>query len=141
MFNKKDERGTVVLEFAIVLPILLLVALSIIDFGRYFYVRVSLASASMEVANAVSRGLILDTDSTDIKQGKILAVVNDVSPGLARFAQLDSAAQVNLSPLPQPCPNTSNQTVASISTSFNSISPLDSFFTSASSQVTLRCLR
>ena len=139
--RKKNERGTAALEFALVLPILLLVVLSMIDFGRYLYVRVSLSSASMEVANAVSRGLITDQDSNSTKQAKIQGVINDVSPAVAAFAQLNSSAQLVIDPLPNPCPNSSSATTVQLSTSFQSISPLQVFFTSATGSTTIRCLR
>ena len=141
MSRRDKERGTAALEFALVLPVLLLVVLSMIDFGRYLYVRVSLSSASMEVANAVSRGLITDQDTMATKQAKIQGVINDVSPSIASFAQLNSTAQLTLDPLPNPCPNSSNATTVQISTSFQSISPIQIFFTSANGSTTIRCLR
>ena len=141
MMRRRNERGTAALEFAIILPILLLVILSLIDFGRYFYVRINITNASIEVANAVTRGLILDTDSSQAKTTKILAVINNVSPDVASFAQLDPSAQIDSTPLPTPCPNSSNQTTVTLTTTFQSISPLKVFFDKVSGTSTLRCLR
>jgi Flp pilus assembly protein TadG len=139
--NKRNERGAAVVEFAIVLPILLLVLLSVVDFGRYFYARVSLSSASFEVADAVARGLISESDDESTKTSKILAVINDISPGIASFSQLTSSATLLLNPLPTPCPNSTNMTTAEISSQFNSISPLKTFFTEVSGKTSMRCLR
>jgi Flp pilus assembly protein TadG len=139
--KRKNERGATVVEFAVVLPILLLILLSMIDFGRYFYVRISLSSASFEVADAVSRGLISTSDDATQKTTKILAISNDVSPGIAGFAQLNSSAQLTLTPLPSACPSTTGLITVKLSTSFNSISPISSFFSEASSSTTMRCLR
>lgn len=141
MSNKKNERGAAAVEFAIVLPILLLILLSIIDFGRYAYVRISLSSASFEVADAVSRGLLLSSDTNALKESKIITLIGDVAPGIASFAQLENPAQLTLTPLPETCPNTNNQTTVTIRTNFNSISPLDSFFNDASASTSMRCLR
>ncbi|NDA41863.1 MAG: hypothetical protein EBX85_04495 [Actinobacteria bacterium] len=141
MKRKRSERGAVVVEFAIVLPVLLLIILSLIDFGRYFYVRVSLSSASIEVSNAISRGLLLDSDSSAIKESKIISIINDVSPGIASFAQLESSAQLSLSPLPEVCPNANNASATTITTSFSSISPINIFFSTVTSTSTIRCLQ
>jgi len=141
MKRKRSERGAVVVEFAIVLPVLLLIILSLIDFGRYFYVRVSLSSASIEVANAISRGLLLDSDSSAIKEGKINSIINDVSPGIASFAQLNSPAQLILAPLPAVCPNVNNASATTITTNFSSISPINIFFSTVTSTSTIRCLQ
>lgn len=139
--TRRNERGTAAVEFAIVLPILLLVILSLVDFGRYFYVRISLTNATIEVANSVSRGLILATDSSQVVMAKISSVLNTTSPDIASFAQLSSNASIDMTPLPVACPNSTNQTTVTLSTTFQSISPLKVFFTNASNSTTLRCLR
>lgn len=129
------------MEFAVVLPVLLLILFSMIDFGRYFYVRISLSSATFEVADAITRGLILTTDSASDKESKLRSVINDISPGIASFAQIDSSAQLIMTPLPDACPNSNNKTRVVLSTSFNSISPIESFFNTATSTTSMRCLR
>ncbi len=139
--KSKNERGAAAVEFAIVLPILLLILLSIIDFGRYAYVRISLSSASFEVADAVSRGLFVAADTSATKQSKMLALIGDVAPGIANFAQMQNPAQLTLTPLPEICPNAANQITVTLKTGFNSISPLDSFFSEASAATSMRCLR
>ena len=141
MPRRKNERGAAVVEFAIVLPILLLILLSMIDFGRYFYTRISLSSASFEVADAIARGLLNATDDAVAKQTKIISVISDVSPGIASFAQIDANATLNIEPLPSPCPNATNLTLVKISTPFKSISPISNFFSEASATTSMRCLR
>ena len=141
MRSRRSERGATVVEFAVVLPVLLLILFSMIDFGRYFYVRISLSSATFEVADAITRGLIVTTDSPSDKESKLRSVISDISPGIASFAQLSSNAQLTITPLPDACPNSTNKTRVVLSTSFNSISPIKSFFNTATSTTLMRCLR
>jgi Flp pilus assembly protein TadG len=48
--KSKSERGAVAVEFAIVLPIFLLLVLGIVEFGRAFNIQVSLSEAAREAA-------------------------------------------------------------------------------------------
>lgn len=141
MRQKRNERGTAVVEFAIVLPILVLILLSMIDFGRYFYTSISLSSASFEVADAVARGLFNSSDDLLAKQNKLIAVTNDISPGIASFAQLNQSASLVFDPIPETCPNPVTTTTAKITTTFNSISPFEIFADKVSSSTTMRCIR
>ena len=129
------------MEFAIVLPVLLFILFSMVDFGRYFYVRISLSSASFEVADAISRGLFTASDDSIAKKAKMIAIVNDISPGIAGFAQLQSPADLTITTLPEACPNPSGSTQVKLTTTFNSLSPLATFFQDASATTSMRCLR
>lgn len=51
---KKEERGSVLVEFAMVIPILLLIIWAIIDFARAYYTVNSLASAVREGARVAA---------------------------------------------------------------------------------------
>jgi Flp pilus assembly protein TadG len=139
--SDNDERGAVMVEFAIVLPVLLLILLSTVDFGRYLYVRINLSSSTFEVADAITRGLFSTTDDSNNKRSKMYAVIADVSPNLAPFAQIDPSASLELEPLPAACPNASNLVKVTISSSFKSISPFMNFFDTATSTTSMRCLR
>src|SRR3954469_14916832 len=48
------DRGAVAVEFALVLPVLLLVIFGIIDFGRMLYAKITLAEAAHEGARAAA---------------------------------------------------------------------------------------
>ncbi|WP_427172017.1 TadE/TadG family type IV pilus assembly protein [Arthrobacter sp. 92] len=50
MKSKRKERGAVAVEMAIVLPLLLLILIGIIEFGRVLNVQVSLTQAAREGA-------------------------------------------------------------------------------------------
>jgi Flp pilus assembly protein TadG len=48
MKNRQDERGAAVVEFALVVPILLLLVLGIAEFGRAYYIQASISQAARE---------------------------------------------------------------------------------------------
>ncbi|MET4621495.1 Flp pilus assembly protein TadG [Arthrobacter sp. 2762] len=50
MNSKKKERGAVAVEMAILLPLLLLILIGIVEFGRVLNVQVSLSEAAREGA-------------------------------------------------------------------------------------------
>ncbi len=51
MRNKKNHLGQSLVEFALVLPILLLLIIGAMDIGRMFYIKVALTNAAREGAN------------------------------------------------------------------------------------------
>lgn len=70
----QGERGAAAVEFALVLPILLVLLLGIVEFGRVFNVQVSVTNAAREGA-------------------RVMAIEND--PGLAAAAAAAAAPSVN----------------------------------------------
>lgn len=58
----RSESGTAAVEFAIVLPVLLLILVGILEWGRYFVVRESVVHAAREGARA---GTLLDAAPAD----------------------------------------------------------------------------
>ncbi|GJG85664.1 hypothetical protein tb265_08450 [Gemmatimonadetes bacterium T265] len=75
----RDERGTAIVEFAIIFPVLLTMLLAIIDFGRMMAVAASLAAA---VRDGARQGAVA-TDLTDATQ--ISAVKSRVISGFQPF--------------------------------------------------------
>ena len=59
---RRDDRGAAMVEFAIVLPVLMLILLGIIEFGRAYNAQVSIQAAAREGA----RELALRHNSTDV---------------------------------------------------------------------------
>jgi Flp pilus assembly protein TadG len=53
---RRDERGAAVLEFAIVLPLLVLFVFGIVEFGRAYSARITLTAAVREGARAAALG-------------------------------------------------------------------------------------
>lgn len=54
MRRRQGDRGAAAVEFALVLPVLLLVIFGIIDFGRMLYAKITLAEAAREGARAAA---------------------------------------------------------------------------------------
>jgi Flp pilus assembly protein TadG len=68
-----NEKGTSVLELALVLPILLLILLGAIDFGRVFYASVEVTNAAHAGVQYGARSLTLANDTA----GMQTAATND----------------------------------------------------------------
>lgn len=112
---KRRDRGAAAVEFAIVVPLLLLILLALVDFGRLFYVEVSLAGASREGARAVALGR---------PGAQVVAVVQASSPGVARLSSLGNASQFTIQQ--QSCPATgSANAVVVVSVPFRWFTPVE----------------
>ena len=115
----KRERGAAAVEFALVLPLVVLLIFGLIDFGRLFFVQISLSSASMEVARVSSYvqnscvvansadasssscyGMVEPTSSTPLRLSQsylneIQEIALATSPGVKSMAYIKSNAPVN----------------------------------------------
>lgn len=60
------ERGAVALEFAIIAPVVLLLIMGIIDFGRAFYVKQALLNGASQAARAAALGTTNTTTLTTV---------------------------------------------------------------------------
>jgi len=54
MFRSKSDNGAAAVEFALLLPLVALLIFGLIDFGRLFFVQISLTSASREAVRVSS---------------------------------------------------------------------------------------
>ncbi len=82
MRNKKWISGQGLVEFALILPILLLLVMGALDFGRAFYMKTVMENSARE-------GAYYMVNHTD--EGKATAVVDGVS---TTFAKAKQATQV-----------------------------------------------
>lgn len=71
---KRDESGAAVVEFALVLPILILLVLGIIEFSRAYNAQISLSAAAREGV-------------------RVMAIKND--PAAARSATINASPSLN----------------------------------------------
>jgi Flp pilus assembly protein TadG len=58
--NRRRERGAAAVEFALLLPVLLLIVGGIVDFGRFFYTQNITVNASREGARMLALGYPVD---------------------------------------------------------------------------------
>ncbi|MET0887750.1 MAG: TadE family protein [Mycetocola sp.] len=72
--RSRDDRGAAAVEFALILPVLLILVLGIVEFGRAYNVQISLSQAAREGARE-------------------MAIHNDV--GAARATAISAAPSVN----------------------------------------------
>ena len=72
--RSRDERGSAAVEFALVLPLLLMLIFGIIDFGRMLNDKITLTEAAREGA----RSAALQTAADGIARAKVLTA--DVGP-------------------------------------------------------------
>lgn len=102
-----DERGAAAVEFAIVLPLLLLTVFGIVDFGRLLFVQIGLNSASIEGARASALG----RDS-----GAVMSIARSSAPQVAQLAGLqENDIDIAL----QACPTPPNGSITEVTASAN----------------------
>ncbi|APG25741.1 TadE/TadG family type IV pilus assembly protein [Syntrophotalea acetylenica] len=77
--NFRSQKGAAVVEFAVVLPLLLLIVFGIIEFGFIFYNKALLTNASREGAR---RAIVFRTDSTT---GNRIIPVSDVENAIHNY--------------------------------------------------------
>ena len=76
--STQRDSGAIAVEFALVAPLLLLLLVVIIDFGRYFFVQISLNAASHE---AVRIGSLIEVSGLEMQS--LARATAPGAPGLA----------------------------------------------------------
>lgn len=99
---RKNERGAAAVEFALVLPLLVVLVFGVAEFGRAYYVQATLSGAAREGA-------------------RVMALKNDA--GAARSAAANASAPLGVTTgqvgvTPSSCPDPANDTVASVTISY-----------------------
>lgn len=75
---RRGQKGTAGAEFAILLPILLLVVVGLVDLARMIYAQQLLSDLSRETANLVSRGTTpLDAIDSVVRTSEVFDVDSD----------------------------------------------------------------
>jgi Flp pilus assembly protein TadG len=125
---RPGEKGAAAVEFAIILPLLLLIIAGIVDFGRAFFTQVVLTNAAREGARAA----VVRVSEADV-QARTLAAANPLTPTV----------------IPGTCPATGGTFVTvTVTEEFNWIilEPISNFFGGVgslpavlSSDATMRC--
>ncbi len=76
--DRRGERGAAAVEFALVLPVLLLLVLGMIEFSRVYNVQISLSNAAREGA----RSMAIHNNPTQARAAASLAAPSVTSPVL-----------------------------------------------------------
>ena len=114
-----DNKGVAAVEFALILPLLLLLILSLIDFGRLFFVQVSVTSASREGARYSS----LFSNGSPTPQN-VIDLVNASASGAATLSQLSSTATLTVTQAACSSATQNENTTVDVSTNFKWLLPV-----------------
>jgi Flp pilus assembly protein TadG len=101
------DRGSAAVEFALVLPVLLLIIFGIIDFGRMLAAKITLTEAAREGARATA---LIDSDAG---QARVAAAAADITP----------APTATITACPSPAGSADDATVV-VSYQFHFVTPL-----------------
>jgi Flp pilus assembly protein TadG len=115
-----NETGATAVEFALILPLLLVLIIGLIDFGRMGFVQVSVTSASREGArysSLYSSGLT----STQL----ISDFVQTTSPSTARVSQLDSTGALTVTASMCSSTTSGENTSVTVTTNFKWLLPVN----------------
>jgi Flp pilus assembly protein TadG len=104
--GRKAQRGTALIEFTLVLPLLLVMTVAAIDFGRAFFVKNVVSQAAREGVRL--RAVASSADS---------ALVRD------RVLQVANASNVTVTQLDIAGPDASRQVTVTVTAEFNWIFP------------------
>ena len=111
------ERGAAALEFAIVLPILILVIFGLIDVGRLLAAQIGVTAASREGVRALALGRT---------PAQVQSIIQASSPNLASLASLGKAQQLTVAQMTA-CPASPGPTTMAtviVRTDFSWIAPV-----------------
>ncbi|HWL25866.1 MAG TPA: TadE family protein [Ureibacillus sp.] len=75
----KSEKGATIVEFALILPLLILLVLGIIDFGRVFHAYLTIDHAGREAARVASIGKFSEVENTAVSQSGNLITPSNVT--------------------------------------------------------------
>lgn len=93
LFNTRGSRGQGLVEFALILPALLLVVVSIIDFGRLMFTISSVASASRDAARY---GASVGSDASGVAHYQDCADIRGTLQRLSFFLELDIVIEYDM---------------------------------------------
>ncbi|MBF0672759.1 MAG: pilus assembly protein [Salinibacterium sp.] len=120
-----DERGAVAVEFALVVPVLLMVIFAIVEFGLIYNAQIQVTASAREGARAAALGAPL----AQVKSTAVAAAPS-LSPTL-------TAANVAVSP--STCAPGTNVTVTIVNYRLNSISGMFTGGIELSGKAVMRC--
>ena len=112
---RRQERGAAAVEFALIVPILLLFVLGIIDFGRLYYTQINLTQAAREGARLEALG----SSGTAVTNGVTTASTGLGTPTVCMYTNpTGSALPSSPSCTSTPSCSSGNDAVVRLTTSF-----------------------
>ena len=95
---REDDRGAIVVEFALILPILLILLFGIIEFGRAYNTQIALQGAAREGARALALGdSATDAANASFGGGVVISVSSSSSCPDDDFAEVTTSANFTFS--------------------------------------------
>lgn len=122
---RSDERGAVAVEFALVVPLLLMMVFAIIEFGIIYNGQIQVTAAAREGARAAALG----ASEANVRTASIAA-----APGLS-----PALVPANVTVTPATCTAGTNVTVSIVNYRINSITGLFSDGIGLSGKAVMRC--
>jgi Flp pilus assembly protein TadG len=110
----RDERGVAAVEFALILPVLVLLLMAILDWGYYFYMAETVVNAAREGARV---GVIQSTESAAETQAEATATAYLAAAGIDVGASPNQATVDST----QPAVGSPNMTVTVAVPAFESL--------------------
>jgi Flp pilus assembly protein TadG len=114
-----DDSGAAAVEFALILPILILLLVLLIDFGRMAFVQISVISASREGARYSS---LFSSGYTSLQA--LDDFVQTTAPRASQVSQMASTAKLTVSGTPCSSTISNENTSVTVSTNFKWLIPL-----------------
>lgn len=114
-----NEVGATAVEFVLILPLLLVLIVGLIDFGRMGFVQVSVTSASREGARYSS---LYSSGFADVQSFNSFVQLS--APAAARVAQLDSAGVLSVNLSQCSSAQSTENTSVTVSTNFKWLLPV-----------------
>lgn len=125
---QRTDRGAVAVEFAIVVPIFLILLLAVIDGGRLLYVRIALLNSASQGARAAALAL---------PAGSVIGVAQGAAPGAASMSGSGAgsvAVAINASCPTPPDPTSTAMSSVTTSLPFSFFAPFPDQNLSATSE-------
>lgn len=134
MIHRKNERGSIFIEFALITPLLLLLMFGVFDFSKFYFTQLTLQHALREAGRYAVAG---NHFGTGVNRLTRLASIKKVAQDAAAGMDL-SAIQITPRRGTNPAGGPSDTVTISLTTNVKFITPvIRAFFKGGGSQITV----
>ena len=99
--RSRRERGAAAVEFALILPILLMLVGGTVDFGRLFYTQIQLSNAARDGVRLAAMGTTYSTSQIQDRTRIAASPLTVVNAGVTVTVCTGAPAQATVSVVPQ----------------------------------------